>query len=80
MLREIISRVADGTPWTVEALARELDTTPELVTVMLEDLVRRGYLREVRGACGEGCGSCSMAQGCIKGMADRAWTVSGAHT
>ena len=51
----------------VADLARELGTTPELVGVMLEDLCRMGYLRRVEGACGESCGSCSVAGLCAAG-------------
>ena len=76
MLRQIMDRIAQGGSWSVEDLARELGTTPQLVTAMLEDLVRRGYLKAVGAACGGGCASCSMAGGCIKGAFEQVWTVN----
>ena len=76
MLKQILDRVADGRSWTVETLAGELGTTPEMVTAMIDQLVRQGYLKPVSGACGGGCASCSLAQGCIKGTGSRLWTLS----
>jgi DeoR/GlpR family transcriptional regulator of sugar metabolism len=75
MLKQIVQHIADGGTWTIETLAHELDTTPELVTSMLEQLVRQGYLKPAGGACAGGCASCSMAQGCVKGMGNRMWTL-----
>ena len=76
MLKQILDCLADGRSWTVETLAGELGTTPEMVTAMLDQLVRQGYLKPVGGACSGECASCSMAQGCIKGMGSRLWTLS----
>lgn len=76
MLRQIMDRIAQGGSWSVEDLARELHTTPQLVTAMLEDLARRGYLKPVGAACGDACASCTVAGGCIKGAFERVWTVN----
>ncbi len=64
MLREILNRLADGRTWSIEALAQDLGTTPELVTAAIEDLARRGYLTPVDPACSGTCTSCSTASGC----------------
>ena len=77
MLKRILERVAEGGTWTVEGLARELDTTPELVAAMLDELVRMGRLKPVGGACGGACASCPIGGGCIKGTAQRVWALSG---
>ena len=75
MLRQIMDRIAQGGSWSVEDLARELGTTPRLVTAMLEDLARRGYLKPVGAACSGACASCTMSVGCIKGTFEQVWTV-----
>ena len=76
MLKQIVQHIADGGTWTVEALANDLGTTPELVTAMIEQLVRQGYLNPAGSACDRACASCSMAQGCIRGMGSRIWTTT----
>ena len=57
-------------------LARELDTTPALVEVMLEDLGRMGYLKRVVSSCGEGCGECSLAGLCATEANGQVWTLT----
>ena len=83
MLKQILERIQTGGSWTVEALAGELNTTPEMVVALLEDLTHRGYLNpgsSVPGggcaSCGGGCGSCSTSASCVKGTADRVWTLN----
>jgi predicted ArsR family transcriptional regulator len=80
MLRELMRLIAQGGPWTTETLARKLDTSPDMVAVMLEDLVRRGYVKAVEsplnGACDGACLHCSMAAKCATGSPQRVWTWS----
>jgi hypothetical protein len=59
----------------VANLARELDTTSELVEAMLEDLVRMGYLKRVGGECAESCGNCPMAGLCAAGSSGQLWSL-----
>ena len=76
MLKQILARLDEDRPWTVETLAKELDTTTELVLVALEDLVRRGYLRTVGSSCSGACSSCPMSAGCVRDPSSpvsRAW-------
>ena len=76
MLKQILARMAAGRSWTTETLARELDVTSELLTAMIDQLVRQGYLKPVGDACSGGCTSCSIAQGCIKGTGNKLWTLT----
>ena len=76
MLKQILGRVSEGGVWTVEGLAREMRTTPELITAMLDDLVRLGYLKPVGGACGGACASCPMDGCCVTGPAQKVWTLN----
>ena len=90
MLRQILELLEARGIWTVEDLARELHTTPQLIVAAMEDLARRGRLREVHpAACGTSCAACPAAAagsaktacpaapgGCVTGTADRIWTAS----
>ena len=76
MLRQIMDRIAQGGSWSVEDLARELHTTPQLVTAMLEDLARRGYFKAVGATCSGACASCTMVGGCIEGAFEQVWAVN----
>jgi hypothetical protein len=60
----------------MDDLARALDTTPQLVEVMLDDLSRMGYLRRVGGQCTETCGTCPMAGLCAAGSSEQLWTLT----
>ena len=67
MLKRLLELLRAGGTHRVSDLARELDTTPALVKAMLEHLGRMGYLKRVDGACGGGCGGCSLAGLCAVG-------------
>jgi hypothetical protein len=76
MLERLLDLVQSGETRHIDGLARELDTTPELVYAMLEDLIRMGYLKAVDGVCETQCGSCSLACECGAGANGRVWTVT----
>jgi DeoR/GlpR family transcriptional regulator of sugar metabolism len=61
MLKALLDRIAQGGTWTVESLARELDTTPALVDMMLDDLERQGHLKRVQAGCSSHCASCPLS-------------------
>jgi len=76
MLDRLLALLRAGGTHRVADLARELETTPGLVEVMLEDLVRMGYLNPVGGECGEGCAGCSLAGLCATGKNGRVWALA----
>jgi len=76
MLNELLELLQAGGTHLMADLARELDTTPTLVEVMLEDLDRMGYLKRVGGECGGGCGGCPLAGSCAAGSGGRVWTLT----
>lgn len=63
MLEQLLVEIRSGGTLEVSALAARLDTTPELVTVMLEHLQRAGRLRPYE-TCGDGCDGCSLKNAC----------------
>jgi hypothetical protein len=67
MLSQLLEVLGAGGTHRVADLARELETTPELVEVMLEDLTRMGYLKLVGEECAEGCAACPLAGRCAVG-------------
>ncbi len=76
MLNRLLELLRAGGTHRVIDLARELDTTSALVEVMLEDLGRMGYLKRVGGACGDGCGGCSLVGSCAAGGNGQVWTLT----
>ncbi len=77
MLNRLLDLLRAGGTRRVADLARELDTTPELVEMMLEDLCRMGYLKRVGGECGGKCAACPMAGLCAAGGAGKLWALTG---
>jgi DNA-binding IscR family transcriptional regulator len=73
MLNQLLELLRAGGTRRVADLARELDTTSELVEVMLEDLCRMGYLKQVGGKCGGKCAACPMAGMCAAGSQGQLW-------
>ena len=76
MLNQLLDLLRAGGIHRIADLARALETTPELVEVMLEDLVRMGYLRQVGGQCGQSCAGCSLAGLCAAGEAGQVWALT----
>ena len=76
MLNRLLESLRAGGTRRVADLARELETTPELVEAMLEDLCRMGYLKRVGGECSGGCGACSLAGLCAAGEGGQVWTLT----
>ncbi len=80
MLNQLLELLRQGGTHRVADLARELDTTPELIEMMLEDLCRMGYLKRVGGGCSEKCGTCPMAGLCAAGSEGQLWVLAGEET
>lgn len=72
----MLERLQDGGTHTVAELARGLEVSAPLVELMIEDLVRMGYLAVATGSCGGRCEGCSMAKACAVGGPSRIWTLT----
>lgn len=77
MLEKLLALLKDPRPHSLADLAHELDTTPEMVTAMLEALERMGYVRQVAGCSpgGTACTSCPMKHSCTPAGPTRIWTL-----
>jgi predicted ArsR family transcriptional regulator len=60
----------------LDDLANNLETTPQMVEAMLEELSRLGYLRQVGSGCSERCDACPMAGKCQVASGGRVWTLT----
>jgi len=67
MLNRLLKLLETGGTHRVSDLARELEATPDLVEMMLEDLVRMGRLKHLSGECSGTCQTCPMAGMCAAG-------------
>jgi hypothetical protein len=77
MLNRLLELLRAGGTHRVSDLARELDTTPELIEVMLEGLGRMGYLKRLGRECVEKCTSCPVAGLCAAGEGGQpVWTLT----
>ena len=64
MLRKLTKILAEGQAHSQAKLARQLGVSEGLLTQMLEDLARRGYLEAVSLGSAGGCASCPLARRC----------------
>ncbi len=65
MLKRLLAEIQAGGTLQTAALAKRLNTSPEMVQAMLADLERMGLLREVSAECGQSsCGGCPLVDGC----------------
>jgi len=75
MIEQLLQTVARGGVHSYEDLMARLSISPPLLEMMLEDLVRLGYLRPVDGGCDSHCTGCSIS-GCSITGSGRLWTLT----
>jgi len=78
MLERLLNLLRAPRTHSLADLAHALDTSPEMVQAMLEDLERMGYLRQVTG-CAQGCSGCSLKNSCISAGPTRIWALVERH-
>ncbi len=65
----------DGTV-TVDQMARELATTPEVVNGMIDHMVRVGSLRQMSATCDTTCSECMFARDCARVGQSKVWRLT----
>lgn len=70
MLEKLLAEIQAGGSLDTVTLAEKLNTSPELVRVMLEHLERSGHIRSY-AACDTGCGECGLKNMCSSAQATR---------
>ena len=73
MLEKLMSKLKRGGTVTVDEMARELDTTPEVVAGMIDHLTRAGQLRPMNVSCDLACNQCLLVRDCQKPQRSRVW-------
>jgi predicted ArsR family transcriptional regulator len=76
MLRDVLRMVVERGTSSSEELARALDTSPELVRLALEELVRRDYLQAVVPGCSAACERCPLHAACLHHRQLRVWMLT----
>ena len=76
MLTELLDLLREGGTHRVKDLAQALDTTPQLVELMMEDLAGMGYLKAASSPCGGHCNRCDLGGMCAIASGGRIWTLT----
>jgi len=77
MLQRLLDILQGGGSHTVDDLARRLDATPSLVDMMIDELVRMGYLSAAPAACTKQCTGCSLGGCVVAKRSGRIWSSTG---
>jgi len=75
MFDKLMSMLKRGGTVTVDQMARELDTSPELVGQMIEHLTSTGWLRQMGISCEGACNQCVFVRDCRRVGESRVWQV-----
>jgi predicted ArsR family transcriptional regulator len=73
MFEKLMAMLKGGGTITVDQMARELDTSPEVVSGMIDHLTRQGWLRAMSASCDSACGACTFARDCGRVERARTW-------
>jgi hypothetical protein len=74
MLDKLILLLQRGGSISIDHIARELDTTPEMITQLIEYLARNDRLKQISGDCNVPCTGCYLAQSCTRSSSERIWS------
>jgi len=77
MFAKLLALLKQGGTLTIEQAARELDTTPEVVSGMIDHMTRAGWLRSMSASCDARCGECLSARDCTQAGSQRIWLTTG---
>lgn len=61
---------------SIDQLAAELNTTPQMVTQLVEYLERAGRLKKIGVECGQPCHGCYLARECNLIEHGRIWQIA----
>lgn len=78
MLNKLLELINQGGSMTPAHLATQLSTTPAMVEMMMEELVRKGLLKssDLANNCESGsCSTCYLANSCTPKI-QRVWTTN----
>ncbi len=73
MFNQLLALLKRGGTITIDQLACELDTSPEVVSGMIDHMARQGWLRSMSASCDSACGACLFVRDCGRAEKARAW-------
>ncbi len=76
MLEQMLHSLAQGSLFSLDDLARQLETSRGTVERMLDDLVRLGYLRTIERNCDTSCAGCPNAGTCSIASSQKIWALT----
>jgi bacterioferritin-associated ferredoxin len=76
MLQELLRLVSSGGVHSLRQLAQRLGVSQPLVESILDELVRRGYLRPMDRSSHDVCDSCPTASNCSSCHSARVWALT----
>ena len=79
MLDRLMVLLKRGGSVTIDQAARELDTSPEMVSGMLDHLTRQGWLRSMSASCDSTCSACLFARDCPRADNNHIWLITGGN-
>jgi hypothetical protein len=77
MFDKLMALLKRGGAVTIDQAARELDTTPEVVSGMIAHMTHQGWLRPMSASCDTRCGECVFARDCTRAGNQRIWSITG---
>jgi len=76
MLERLLELIAGGSMQSLDDLANQLGVAPNLVSAMMGDLERMGYLNKVGGGCDKSCSGCPVQSMCGIIGGGELWSVT----
>jgi DNA-binding IclR family transcriptional regulator len=76
LLECLLRTMAEGPAYSISALAQELDVSEEMVSRMIQELVRLGYLRSMGGDAAQACATCSRTGSRVLRRAPQVWLLT----
>ncbi len=76
MFDKLLGLLKRGGTLTIDQAARELDTTPEVVSGMIDHMARAGWLRSMSASCDPHCGECLFVRDCTRADHQRVWLAT----
>jgi DNA-binding Lrp family transcriptional regulator len=73
MFDKLLAMLRRGGTMTIDQLARELDTSPEVVRGMIDHMTRQGWLSAMSASCDSACDACLFARDCVKVEKAQTW-------
>jgi Mn-dependent DtxR family transcriptional regulator len=73
MVERLLNLLQRGGTITIDQLARELETSPEVVSGMIDHMARQGWLKSLVENCHVACAGCAVARECGRGEKARTW-------